>query len=174
MKRRGAWMQTASGKAYWPLDPRPEEIDIEDIAHALAHQCRYGGHCRRFYSVAEHSVHVSYLVPPEHALAGLLHDATEAYLVDVPRPVKPYLVGYHDIEEMNYRALAKRFKLPEKLPEPVKHADNWILIAERDALMAAPPFDWGITGSPPPVKIFGYSSLSARRLFLNRFKELTR
>src|ERR1039457_118422 len=79
---------TFSGLRFWPLDPNPEKILIDDIAHALAHQCRFGGHASRFYSVAEHSVHVSRLCPPEDALWGLLHDASEAYLVDLPRPLK--------------------------------------------------------------------------------------
>ena len=65
---------TFSGLRFWPLDPNPEKILIDDIAHALAHQCRFGGHASRFYSVAEHSVHVSRLCLPEHALWGLLHD----------------------------------------------------------------------------------------------------
>ncbi|MEM9149127.1 MAG: hypothetical protein AAGB19_01555 [Cyanobacteria bacterium P01_F01_bin.3] len=81
-----AWIQTFTGKAFWPLEPDPELICIEDIAWALAHQSRYSGHCDRFYSVAEHSLWVSGQCSPEHKLWGLLHDASEAYLSDVVRP----------------------------------------------------------------------------------------
>lgn len=68
--RRGDWIQTFTGRRFWPLDPRPEDVCIEDIAHALSLKCRFGGHCTRFYSVAEHSVHVSNYVPAEFALWG--------------------------------------------------------------------------------------------------------
>ena len=77
--RNGDWLQTFTGKAFFPLDPRPEEMDIFDIAHALSNLCRYGGHCNKFYSVAEHSVLVSILCRlyygEQVALQGLLHDA---------------------------------------------------------------------------------------------------
>jgi hypothetical protein len=86
--RRGDWMQTFTGRAFYPLDPRPEDIDPVDIAHALSLICRYGGHSSRFYSVAEHCVLMSHAVAPEHALWALLHDATEAYLGDMIRPLK--------------------------------------------------------------------------------------
>ena len=82
--RNGSWLQTYTGIQFWPLDPRPEEIDIQDIAHALSLLCRFNGHCQRFYSVAEHSVHVSTILAPEFGLWGLLHDAAEAYLSDIP------------------------------------------------------------------------------------------
>jgi uncharacterized protein len=88
--RTGDWIQTYTGKQFWPLSPLPEDIVIEDIAHALSMQCRFGGHVRTFYSVAQHSVHVSLLVEPQYALWGLLHDAAEAYLVDLPRPIKKF------------------------------------------------------------------------------------
>lgn len=91
-KRRGDWMMTYSGRAFWPLDPRADEIDPLDIAHALSMLCRYGGHVRRFYSVAEHCVLMSHAVAPEHALWALLHDATEAYMVDLPRPINRILL----------------------------------------------------------------------------------
>lgn len=76
-------MQTFSGALYWPMDPRPEDVNILDIAHSLSMQCRYTGHVSKFYSVAEHSVHVSNIVPKELAMCGLLHDATEAYLTAI-------------------------------------------------------------------------------------------
>lgn len=103
--RSGDWIQTATGGQFWPMDPQPDEIDINDIAHALAMLCRFGGHCLRFYSVAEHSVLLSHAVPPEHALWALLHDATEGYLVDMPRPIKAFLPGYKEAEAGIVRAV---------------------------------------------------------------------
>jgi hypothetical protein len=88
MKRKGDWMQTYTGRQFWPIDPRADEIDIVDIAHALSQQCRFAGHCKSFYSVATHSWHTSNVCNSENALWGLLHDAAEAYLVDLPTPIK--------------------------------------------------------------------------------------
>lgn len=82
------WIQTFTGKQFWPLTPKAEDVCIEDIAHALAFKCRFGGHCKTFYSVAEHSCRVAEILRPEHQLIGLLHDAAEAYLPDVAAPIK--------------------------------------------------------------------------------------
>src|SRR5580692_700756 len=117
---RGDWIQTATGRQFWPMDPRPDEIFIDDIAHALSMLCRFGGHCLRFYSVAEHSVLLSRVAPQKHKLWALLHDASEAYLVDVPRPIKPMLVGYKAAEEKIQRAIAVRFNLHFGIPEDIK------------------------------------------------------
>jgi hypothetical protein len=166
---------TFSGLRFWPLDPNPEKILVEDIAHALAHQCRFGGHASKFYSVAEHSVHVSQLCLPEHALWGLLHDASEAYLVDLPRPLKqlPEFAPYREAERRLQRAVAVRFGLPEKQPASVTEADDTMLGIEAHSLLGSmavevirdmrPPFE--IADPLPPVE--------AERLFLSRFKELT-
>src|ERR671915_2336886 len=89
----GPYLQTISGRWVNPFDPDPEQLDIGDITRALANQCRFGGHCRVFYSVAQHSVIVSELVEErggdaQDAFAALMHDATEAYLGDMPHPLK--------------------------------------------------------------------------------------
>jgi hypothetical protein len=174
MNRKGEWMQTASGNAYWPADPLPSEVRIEDIAHALSLLCRYGGHCSRFYSVAEHSVLVSQVVPERFALVGLLHDATEAYVVDVPRPIKHMLRDYADLEAANWRAIAHRFDLPEQMPPCVKVADTAVLPAEKNVLMTTRPGEWEAAnpGDPARVSIVGYAPERARRLFLDRFHSL--
>lgn len=177
MERQGSWMQTASGRAYWPVDPRADEVFIEDIAHALGNLCRYAGHTRLFYSVAEHSILVSRLVPQQHALAALLHDATEAYCVDIPRPLKQSLPEYKVIEARNWAAIAARFDLALELPECVHHADVAMLFAERDALLLpSPREDWGM-GLKTPMKakasdIFGYMPGRASARFLDRYNEL--
>lgn len=171
--RLGNWMQTYSGRQFWPLDPRPEEVFIEDIAHGLANACRYAGHCLKFYSVAEHSVLMSYIVPARLALVALLHDATEAYVVDVPRPLKPYLPGYQNIELKVWKAIAARFGVAEKMPDEIKVADNAMLLAEQAQIMAPPPAPWNIPGVAANTPIPCWSPDVAKQMFLNRFKELT-
>lgn len=141
--RKGDWMQTYTGRQFWPIDPLAEEIDIADIAHALSMACRYAGHCLRFYSVAEHSVHVARSLPPELRLWGLLHDASEAYLVDVPRPLKPSLPGYYELEQRVMDAIAEKFWLhTNTMPAEVKAADNRILVDERQQNMAPTHHRW--------------------------------
>ena len=168
-------MQTFSGRLFYPLDPRPDEIDMGDIAHSLSLLCRYGGHVDRFYSVAEHCVLLSEAVAPEHALAALLHDATEAYAVDVPRPLKRQLAGYREIEEQVWYAIAYRFSLDLALPVEVKDADNRILLTERDALMSRTVHPWSQDGlAPLPVTITGWSPPDAEARYLARFAELVR
>ena len=173
-ERKGDWKQTFTGRAYWPIDPRADDVDIEDIAHALGMMCRYGGHCSSFYSVAEHSVLVSEVVPREHALAGLMHDAAEAYCVDVPRPLKRHLPGYREIEDLNWRAVCQRFGLAPVLPACVHDADNAVLLAEQKVLLRPPPMAWGIPGEPAKVKIRCLGPSAAKRVFLQRFEELTK
>lgn len=136
------WIQTYTGKQFWPHDARPEEIDIVDIAHALSMKCRFTGHCIQFYSVAQHSVLVSRLVPERDALHALLHDATEAYLPDVARPIKPLLQNFTEIEDRLWLVIAARFGLDPVLPASVKHADLIALRTERRDLMSPPPRPW--------------------------------
>lgn len=172
--RIGDWMQTHSGRAYWPMDPRHEDVDIADIAHALSMICRFGGHVLRFYSVAEHSVHVSRCVPPEHALQALMHDATEAYIGDMVRPLKQNMPVYERCEANNWRAICQRFDLPEVMHPSVKVADNAVLLAEKDALLVEPPepWTWAAGLKAAPVSIVGYMPDTARELFMDRFNEL--
>lgn len=170
---RGDWMQTHMGRRFYPLDPRANEIDPQDIAHALSLLCRYGGHVSRFYSVAEHCVLMSQAVAPEHALAALLHDATEAYVCDVPRPLKLVLPGYREIEDRVWAAVAQRFGLALELPEEVKIADTRILLTERNALMPrAERWVQDDDFTPLPVTIIGLSPDDAEERYLQRLEEL--
>jgi hypothetical protein len=172
--RRGDWMQTATGKQFWPLDPRPEEVDILDIAAHLSKICRYNGACDWHYSVAQHSVYVSHQVPPEHALAGLLHDATEAYTCDIHRPLKRHLVGYAGIEAGVWVAIARRFGLSVQLPQCVHDADDAVLLAEKEQIMRPAPADWRVPGTPAPIKISPWTPDHAREAFLSRFALLVK
>lgn len=170
---RGDWMQTYSGRRFYPLDPRPEDIHRSDIAHALSLLCRYGGHVDRFYSVAEHCVLMSEAVPPEDALAALLHDATEAYVCDVPRPLKRQLAAYMEIEERVWAAVTERFGISRRLPDLVHEADNRILLTERDVLMPRHEA-WEQDGQmdPLPVEVTGWSPDEAEARYLARLASL--
>lgn len=143
-ERIGNWMQTISGRAFYPLDPWPEDVDIGDIAHALSLVCRFGGHCSKFYSVAEHSVRVCEAIEGAsgtegEAFCGLMHDAAEAYVGDVIWPLKQSLAGesngYKQIERRVERAIAKRFHLPFEMPPIVKRFDLVLLSTEKRDLM---------------------------------------
>lgn len=170
---RGPWIQTYTGKAFFPLDPRPEDIDIEDIAHALSHLCRYGGHCNKFYSVAQHSIHVAEALPDDIKLWGLLHDATEAYLVDVPRPIKSLLPQYKDIEANIWDAIKLKFGLVGVTPKAVHDADNAILVDEMYALMADPPMAWDLPVMGLDIDIVPWTSKTAKNYFEGEFYALT-
>ncbi|WP_197436542.1 phosphohydrolase [Agrobacterium vitis] len=171
-RRHGDWMQTYSGRKFWPCDPRPDEIHIEDIAHALSMACRYGGHCNQFYSVAEHSILISHQVRSEDALWGLLHDAAEAYISDIIRPIKPYLNNYKTFETNLMTAICIRFGLPLVTPESVRWADEAILGDELNQVMGKPPEPWGLRYRPIGVTIRGLPPRRAEKEFLERFYEL--
>lgn len=174
-QRKGDWMQTFSGQAFWPLDPRADEIELIDIAHSLSMQCRYAGHCRHFYSVAEHSVLIARAMPNDDlARIALLHDATEAYMVDLPRPVKNHMRDYKAAEIRLWRIIAERFNLPICGSPVVDAADNRILLDEMSQLMAKPPKPWDIPGTPEPlgVTIMGWSPASAKTEFLQTANRL--
>lgn len=177
-ERRGDWIQTFSGKKFWPLDPRPEDVALADIAHALAMTCRFGGHTRSFYSVAQHCGIVSALVgdsPERLCLPALLHDAAEAYLVDMPRPIKrqPELAALKKIEARIEVAIAERFGFdPAALHHPdIKKADLVALATEARDLMGVTPNPgeaWGIE-PPAPFKIRPMDPDSAKTEFLAAF-----
>lgn len=170
-------MQTATGRRFWPLDPRPEDICIEDVAAALSRICRFGGHCSRFYSVAQHSVLVSHACAPVDALWGLLHDATEAYVGDIVRPLKrqPEMSGYRHAEERLMRAVCRRFELDPARPESVVQADEALLSTEaRDLMGGACLETWTLRHNPLPEIIRPWGPRQAEQMFLMRFGDLTR
>ena len=173
----GYWIETFHGRRVDPVAPDPSQIAIDDIAHALARQCRFTGHVRDFLSVAQHSVHVSELVPPEHALAALLHDASEAYLSDLARPVKvqpAFKRVYGLAEERLMRTIAGVFGLAWPFPDAVKLADDAVLRAEaRDLLPHSGGWWREGTGAPAPFAIVAWAPEEAEWRFLARFNQLT-
>jgi len=158
------------------MDPSVDEVRIEDIAHALSLQCRYAGHCTEFYSVAEHSVRASYIVPQEDRLWALMHDASEAYLVDLPRPVKRYSeIGAHykNAEERLMLVICAKFGIDHVEPSSVKAADDIMLMTEKRDLMPNSPAKWRETSEPLAEIIRPWIPSVAEQRFLRRFECLT-
>lgn len=170
------WIQTYTGKEFFPTAPSRELINIIDIAHALSNICRFTGHTRDFYSVAQHSVLVSNYVPAGYELAGLLHDATEAYLNDIAAPLKrtPELYGYTVAEQRLARTIEARFGLePDSLSGfAVKAVDIQMLYTEKRDLLTK-QLDWGSSVGPFEEKIIPWTPKEARSKFLARFADLT-
>jgi hypothetical protein len=171
---RGPWIHTFREKKFHFADPRPEEIDILDIANALSKQCRFAGHTNEFYSVAEHSVYVSYMTLDP--LQGLLHDASEAYLVDMPSPIKKAMSQYGAVEDTIMNAIAKKFGFDWPKSEDTEDADRAMLIEEAKALLNNP--DWVNDPKYHPLKRkFGIPPMclapnAARELFYKRFMQV--
>ncbi|KAA0571095.1 metal-dependent phosphohydrolase [Azospirillum sp. Sh1] len=173
------WVQVASGRAFPVLEPRAELIDIRDIASSLSKVCRFNGHCRTFYSVAQHSVHVSQLCPSEYALWGLLHDAAEAYIGDIVRPVKVALEAIapgvvRSVESNIARVIGERYGLSWPMPRAVHHADAVALATERRDLMSACSDPWMPLPDPDEAELCPLPAAAAEGLFLAHFHMLTR
>jgi len=169
------WIQTYTGRQFYPMAPLAQDICIEDIAHALSQMCRFTGHTREFYSVAQHSVLVSGIVPHDAALWGLLHDAPEAYLADVARPLKSMLPGLADAEQRIEAAVARRFSLHLPMSECIHAADLTMLATEQRDLMAPAPAPWtSIRGIEPLLSpIVPWDPCVAEWRFIDRFYILT-
>jgi 5'-deoxynucleotidase YfbR-like HD superfamily hydrolase len=174
-----SWIQTYKGGKFNFENLESNEIDIEDIAHALSMLCRYNGHVKRFYSVAEHSIHVSNVVSNEAKLYGLLHDATEAYISDIPRPFKLYFEELKKYEQVVEKIVLRKLDINLDLIDiniinEVKEADTKMLITERKAILE-PAKDkrvWARWEDIKPydnVKIKCYLPEEAEKLFLQRY-----
>lgn len=174
------WIQVYSGKPFTFFSPGVSDIDILDIAHALSMQCRFNGHVKKFYSVAEHSVNVSYEVPEQYALAGLLHDAAEAYIGDMVSPLKFHMPEFREVETRIESAIFRRFNVPLYSHEQnmaVKRADLALCVHEGRTLLTNPLLvdTWEFT-SRSELKnehtLECLSPLRAKAKFLARFDEL--
>ncbi|MEN1976885.1 YfbR-like 5'-deoxynucleotidase [Cellulomonas sp. P4] len=182
--QRGAWMQTYTGRRFYPMDPAPADVVPIDIAHALGMLCRYNGHVDRFYSVAEHCVLMSEYVEHQHsrelALMALLHDATEAYVGDMIRPLKVHMPEYRAAEDRVMSAIAHHFGLAELIarhngerPPEVKEADSRILLTERAELMSATHETWDVDDLEPlPVAVHAWDPTTAAARYAQRLDEL--
>jgi uncharacterized protein len=183
------WIQTYTGLKFYPLNPRSKDVRIEDIAHALSLKCRFGGHCRIFYSIAQHSMLVANHVPIEYELVALLHDASEAYLPDVARPIKSEMgttgisgsiftslelkVWQAICQNLDIKSGATEMSYEILLPDCVKEADDRALMTEARDLMEWPPEKWDCIAEPYPERIEPITDCyKIEQLFLDRVQEL--
>jgi uncharacterized protein len=178
MRKHGDWIRTYTGRRFHLLDPRPEGFSIEDIAHALSLTCRFNGHVKKLYSVAEHSVRVAqYLKSRKYNASiqydGLMHDCTEAYITDIARPYKQLdeFKFYRDIEDNLQQHLSIFFKFSNPLPPAVKIADQVLLATEARDLMGNPS-DWHFKYNPIAKTIKPWSAKKAERKFLELYYKL--
>lgn len=166
-------IQTYSGRLVDPMNLRPEDVFIQDVAHALSLLCRWTGHCRFHYSVAQHSVLGSQVISQGNALWFLLHDAAEAYLNDMSRQTKDLLPAYKEAEDRALRVIVDRFQLPWPMPAEVKFVDNQMLMAEKDQVMERcewpPEF---CVGPSADVRIDERPPREVERAFMERFISL--
>lgn len=170
----GRWMQTYTGRKFFPMQPQVDDIDITDIAHALGNLCRYNGHVDRFYSVAQHCVLVSEHVDAEHALWGLLHDAGEAYVGDMVSPLKVNMPHFVTAENAVLAAIAERFSLPVQMPQQVHEIDRRLRADEAMSLLGPAPTTWFDPDDAIGVTIEPWGPELAAKRYLERFMELTR
>lgn len=169
----GTWIETYTGKFVNPLKLKVDDIDIRDIAHALSLLCRFNGHCRDFYSVAEHCIRVSGILKgADNQLTGLLHDATEAYMADIARPVKWALPQVREVEGIIAVAINTRFNLHGDW-RAIKQADNILLATEARDLMSTNGKEWYLPNSPLEYKIEPMASYLAESNYLRIFDMLT-
>lgn len=167
-------IRTFSGRYVDLLHPTTDMVCIEDIAHALSNECRFSGHTSRFYSVAEHSILCAVFVEDkEDQFCALMHDATEAYLKDLPKPLKmlPEFEFYNELESRWWKVIAEKFYLPAEIPESVKRVDKRLLVTEqRDLMLRVPdPLNDGV--EPLPMRLPGVFG-GSKDAFLQQFMML--
>lgn len=179
--RSGDWICTYTGKQWYVTDPHPDDVDILDIAHGLSRVCRYGGHTSEFYSVAQHCIHCAETIEDERtecfelALYTLLHDASEAYIGDVVRPLKYQLPQYLAIEERTMGVIHHGLALPQPLKgqsELIKEVDDRLLMTERRDFMSHDNREWNIRAEPLTRRLTAMSCDTARAGFLTMYRRL--
>lgn len=164
-----------SGKYYSYTSPESNEWDIEDIALSLSHLCRYSGQIQKFYSIAQHCYLVSYAVDQKYALDGLLHDGVEAFMVDIPTPLKNLLPDYKALEKRHEAEMFKRLGLEYPMNPAVHKADRELLCAEvRDMKTANSHWDFCSTDVSHIAHIDPWTSDKSRKMFLKRYYQLTK
>jgi hypothetical protein len=176
-QRNGDWILTYTGRKFFPLDPLVDDIDIIDIAHSLSNQCRFAGHCTKFYSVAQHCIIVAMMSPDEHKLHGLLNDSAEAYLVDIPSPLKrsPEFKAYRNAEARVMTTICQKFGLEPIEPPSVKLVDKRMLATEARDMTINGGLGWeSITERPYDFHVKPWTPKQAKTKFLTMFDKLTK
>lgn len=173
----GDWMALASGRQFWPQDPRVEDIHVEDIAHHLSMICRYGGATAFHYPVAQHAVLICHWLRSVGADSmtqawGLHHDDPEAYIGDIIRPIKRDLSAYFPIEERLMSVIAERFGLTPEMPPIVQEADNRILADEARDCLRLCVVNWTANIQPLGVEILPWTNEQARDAYLREHYRL--
>ena len=168
------YVSTFLGNRFYPLEPRIDQIAIEDIAHGLAYQCRFNGQTCDFYSVAQHSLIVASIVPPPMQLAALLHDSAEAYLGDMVKPLKVLLPEFARIEEQVTEIIAAAFGVDFSDYVAIKKADLVALATEKRDLMPYSVESWDYLDGvlPLPEKINPVGPVEAKARFLGEFQRI--
>lgn len=167
------WIQTKTGRKFYPLKPKCEDIDIEDIAWSLSNICRYNGHCK-FYSVAEHSIYASQYLS-RYALEGLMHDAAEAYIGDISTPVKQLLPNIKKIEHRILKCIAEKFNLEYPFNNAIKKVDLRLLATEASQIMNPQVEVWPQLTEPPfDFRLWCVKPINAFSIFMRRYETLRR
>lgn len=183
--KEDSWIKTYTGRRFYPFDPRLDEIELTDIAHALSMQCRFSGHVKEFYSVAQHSVMVHDLVQsPRAKFWALFHDATETYIGDMASPIKWFFPEFSEMEDALALRIIERWRIPfdEEIEHEVKQVDNWLVFQEGRLLLNNPETEvWQARTQRPTTfrhnDIDSIECLDPKRachLFLDRFFSLDR
>jgi hypothetical protein len=172
-----AWIETFSGVKINVFNPNPDHILIEDIAHALAMCTRFNGHLRYYYSVAEHCIHASLMCSEKNAMAALLHDASEAYLTDVPRPINQFLPAIKQIDDNLTTVILNKFGIYE-IPDEVKRIDRGLCLREAEySGMDVASWGEGHEQYGQLVNCFEpnhWDHIDAKRHFMSRYESLRR
>ena len=168
-----SYIETFSGKQIDFFDPKPDQIELTDIALGLSRLPRFSGQTHEFYSVAQHSLNVCDILPTKYKLQGLMHDAAEAYIGDMPTPFKRNIPEFVELEKRIWWAICQKFGLSYELDPLVKRADSTMLVSERDVLKPAVT-DWGEYEDNlcVPVGNRNYDQQVVYGKFIQRFKEL--
>lgn len=172
------WISLLSGGQFNYNNPEESDVTIEDIGGALANICRFSGHLPRFYSVAQHLVNTSYIVPPEHAFDALMHDTAEAFTNDLPTPLKWAFPIFKELEVKIESAMGEKFGFNYPYPDAVKKADTEMLLLEK-VYVKLDNSEWPLYNDIEfehqldKVDLTSWRPGIAKKKFLTRFEELS-
>ena len=181
LNKNDLYIELSDGSKWYPGRP-DNQVSISALAHALSNLCRFTGHGKRFYSVAEHSVKVSLLVPN---VTALLHDAHEALVNDIAKPIKVFLAGsYEELEHEAERQIADQYGLSYPHGPEIKEADILMCLIESFDLLPSKGRDWGyyeelrpkameLYVERPELRVEGWPPSVAKDRFLQRYNQLT-